>query len=123
MMDLYWRPFGGIKIFFAEVSKSKMHKPCLSACQIPTRRGYVWGLSSVSPVNGEKTVDRNYFVCGFFPASTSVSPFPLENIGLSIVPPMRNGNCSLPFTNEAPENRATVFVKNPSLVVISARPR
>jgi hypothetical protein len=60
---------------------------------------------------------------GFCTASTSLSPFPLENTGLSIVPPIRNGNCNLPSTNAAPDIRAMVLVKKPSLVVISANPR
>lgn len=60
---------------------------------------------------------------GFCTASTSLSPLPLENTGLSIVPPIRKGNCSLPSFNVAPEKRATVFVKKLSLVVISANPR
>jgi hypothetical protein len=60
---------------------------------------------------------------GFCTASTSLSPFPLENTGLSIVPPMRKGNCNLPSTNAAPDSRAMVLVKKPSLVVISAKPR
>ena len=60
---------------------------------------------------------------GFCTASTSLSPFPLENTGLSIVPPMRKGNCSLPSFNAAPDSRATVLVKKLCLVVISANPR
>jgi hypothetical protein len=56
-------------------------------------------------------------------ASTSLSPFPLENTGLSIVPPTRKGNCSLPSFNAAPERRAMVLVKKPFWVVISANPR
>src|SRR5258708_38282116 len=59
----------------------------------------------------------------FAPASTSSSPFPFENTGLSIVPPTRNGNCNLPSFNVAPDIRATVLVKKLSLVVISANPR
>jgi hypothetical protein len=42
--------------------------------------------------------------------------------GLSIVPPIRNGNCNLPSFNVAPESRAMVLVKKLSLVVISANP-
>jgi hypothetical protein len=60
---------------------------------------------------------------GFCTASMSLSPLPLENIGLSIVPPMRNGNCNFPSFNVAPESRAMVLVKKPSLLVISAKPR
>jgi hypothetical protein len=60
---------------------------------------------------------------GFCTASISLSPWPLENSGLSIVPPMRKGNCNLPSFNVAPESRAMVLVKKPSLVVISAKPR
>jgi hypothetical protein len=60
---------------------------------------------------------------GFRAASTSLSPFPLENTGLPIVPPMRKGNCNFPSTNAAPERRATALVKKLSLVVISAKPR
>jgi hypothetical protein len=60
---------------------------------------------------------------GFCTASTSLSPLPFENTGLSIVPPMRKGNCSLPSFNVAPDSRATVLVKKLSLVVISAKPR
>jgi len=60
---------------------------------------------------------------GFCAASTSLSPFPLENTGLPIVPPMRKGNCNFPSTNAAPESRATALVKKLSLVVISAKPR
>src|SRR5580704_18679123 len=56
-------------------------------------------------------------------ASTSLSPFPLENTGLSIVPPIRKGNCNLPSFNVAPDSRAMVLVKKLSLVVISANPR
>jgi hypothetical protein len=60
---------------------------------------------------------------GFFTASTSISPFPLENTGLLIVPPIRKGNCNLPSFNAAPENRATVLVKKLCFEVISAKPR
>jgi hypothetical protein len=60
---------------------------------------------------------------GFCTASTSLSPLPLENKGLSIVPPIRKGNCNLPSFNAAPDSRATVLVKKLSLVVISANPR
>jgi hypothetical protein len=59
----------------------------------------------------------------FWAASTSLSPFPLEKTGLSIVPPIRKGNCNLPSFNVAPESRAMVLVKKLSLVVISAKPR
>ena len=58
--------------------------------------------------------------CG---ASTSLSPLPLENTGLSIVPPIRKGNCNLPSFKVAPDSRAMVLVKKLSLVVISANPR
>ena|SRR5579859_5997177 len=60
---------------------------------------------------------------GFWTASTSWSPLPLENIGLSIVPVIRKGNCNFPSFRLAPDNRATVLVKKLSLVVISANPR
>jgi hypothetical protein len=50
-------------------------------------------------------------------------PLALGNTGLSIVPPIRKGNCNLPSFNAAPDSRATVFVKKLSLVVISANPR
>src|SRR4029077_12649434 len=59
----------------------------------------------------------------FCTASTSLSPLPLKNSGLSIVPPIRKGNCNLPPTRVAPDSRAMVLVKKPSLVVISANPR
>src|SRR6266478_2362971 len=55
--------------------------------------------------------------------STSLSPLPLEKTGLSIVPPIRKGNCNLPSFNVAPDSRAMVLVKKLSLVVISAKPR
>lgn len=58
--------------------------------------------------------------CG---ASTSLSPLPLENTGLSIVPLIRKGNCNLPSFKVAPDSRAMVLVKKLSLVVISASPR
>ena len=45
-----------------------------------------------------------------------------ENIGFSIVPSMRNGNDNLPSVSLAPSKRAKVFVRNPCLVVIAARP-
>lgn len=61
-----------------------------------------------------------YRFCG---ASTSLSPLPLENTGLSIVPPIRKGNCNLPSFKVAPDSRAMVLVKKLSLVVISANPR
>src|SRR5271165_4481127 len=57
--------------------------------------------------------------CG---ASTSLSPLPLENTGLSIVPPIRKGNCNLPAFKVAPDSRAMVLAKKLSLVVISANP-
>ena len=60
---------------------------------------------------------------GFCTASTSLSPLPLENTGLLIVPPIRKGNCNLPSFNVAPDSRATVLVKKLSWVVISANPR
>jgi hypothetical protein len=56
-------------------------------------------------------------------ASTSLSPLPLEKMGLSIVPPIRKGNCNLPSFNVAPDSRAIVLVKKLSLLVISAKPR
>src|ERR1700676_4020463 len=43
--------------------------------------------------------------------------------GLSIVPPIRKGNCNLPSFNVAPDSRATVLVRKLSFVVISANPR
>jgi hypothetical protein len=58
--------------------------------------------------------------CG---ASRSLSPLPLENRGLSIVPPIRKGNCNLPSFKVAPANRAMLLMKKLSLVVISANPR
>jgi hypothetical protein len=59
----------------------------------------------------------------FCTASTSLSPLPLENTGLSIVPPIRKGNCNIPSFNVAPDSRAMLLVKKLSLVVISANPR
>src|SRR5581483_4667886 len=56
-------------------------------------------------------------------ASTSLSPLTLENRGLSIVPPIRKGNCNLPSFKLAPASRAMVLVKKLSLLVISAKPR
>ena len=50
----------------------------------------------------------------------SLSPLPLENTGLSIVPPIRKGKLQVAIFNVAPDSRATVFVKKRSLVVISA---
>jgi len=55
-------------------------------------------------------------------ASTSLSPSPLENTGLSIVPRIRKGNCNFPSFNVAPDRRAMVLVKKLSLLVISANP-
>jgi hypothetical protein len=43
--------------------------------------------------------------------------------GLSIVPPIRNGNRNLLSFNVAPDSRAMVLVKKLFLVVISANPR
>jgi hypothetical protein len=45
-----------------------------------------------------------------------------ENFGFSIVPSMRKGNDNLPSVSLAPSMRAKVFVRNPCLVVIAARP-
>jgi hypothetical protein len=36
---------------------------------------------------------------------------PLENTALSIVPPMRKGNCNLPSLSVAPDSLAIVLVK------------
>src|SRR3984893_17550782 len=71
------------------------------------------------PTNNSSVVSAPLFEFAHrrFPrASTSSSPFPLENTGLSIVPPIRKGNCNLPFFNVAPERRAIVLVKKLSLV-------
>src|SRR5882762_537999 len=90
--------------------------------QVP--RFSLFGSGSVSDLPATRPELSDVFPHrGFCTASTSLSPLPLENTGLLIVPPIRKGNCNLPSFNTTPDSRATVLVRKLSLVVISANPR
>jgi hypothetical protein len=57
----------------------------------------------------------------FCTASTSLSPLPPENTGLSVVRLIRKENYALAHTNDAPDSRAMVLEKKLSLVDISVQ--